>query len=49
MLPLNQKETVELKQWLSQYMRTINRNSGVYTTLHAISYLFNNMHRIQFI
>ena len=49
MLPLNQEETVELKQWLSQYLTTVNSHSGVFTPLHCVCINENLMHRIQII
>ena len=36
MLPLNQRESVQLNQWLSRYVRTINSHSGLFSVLHVV-------------
>ena len=45
---LNEMETVEFKQWLSQYILMMNGHSGVYSPLHCICEynLINTFNRI---
>ena len=47
---LNETETVEFKQWLSQYMLMMNGHSGVYSPLHFVCgdglIRFGALHRI---
>ena len=48
-LPLNQKESLELKQWLFQYMLAVNRHSGVPGPLHSVCLNKNLLNRFQII
>ena len=50
MLLLNHRESVELKQWLSRYVRTINSHSGLFSVLQVVcrkDFLHNRIEIVQ--